>query len=261
MFSRIRVQVSLPIDYFWVFGIIKVLNFEIRESYIMPKIILIPTSHIARESLEQVRETIEKEKPDCVAVELDVNRYYYLEKQGRENAIDMLRLLGLPTFLLYWILRKFQDYFGEKTGIFPGSEMVKAVEIAKEKRLHIALIDQPIQITLLKIRRIPLPEKAKLLWLLIKSIFGLVYPFGEKVRIDLEKVPPKNLIAQAMNYFRKGLPNFYRVLVSERNEVMARNLKELGKRFEKIVCVIGAGHEEGIRRLLKRRYGLNHSIS
>jgi len=217
----------------------------------MPKIILVPTSHIAKESLRRVRETIEKEKPDCVAVELDMNRYWYLEEQGRESAIGMMRVLGVPTFLLYWILRKFQTYFGKKTGILPGSEMVKAIEMAKERGLCIALIDQPIQITLLKIRMIPLPEKAKLLWLLMKSVLGLVYPFGKEVRVNLNELPPKNLIDHAMNYFEKELPNFYRILVSERNEVMVRNLKELGKRFERIVCVIGAGHEDGMRHLLE----------
>jgi len=38
-------------------------------------IILIPTSHIAEESIQKIKEVIEKTKPDCVAIELDEKRY------------------------------------------------------------------------------------------------------------------------------------------------------------------------------------------
>ncbi|MEE9323531.1 MAG: TraB domain-containing protein [Candidatus Aenigmarchaeota archaeon] len=216
----------------------------------MPKIILVPTSHIARESLYHVRKAIESEKPDCVAVELDINRYHYLKEQGEESATDMIRFLGLPTFLIYWILKKFQNYFGKKTGIFPGSEMMEAVGIARERGITIALIDQPIEITLLKIRKITLSEKLKLFRFLVMGVFGMAVPFGKKHEFDLNRVPPKEIIKQAMSYLRKELPGFYSVLVGERNKIMAKNLKELGKRFDKIVCVIGAGHEKGIKIIL-----------
>jgi pheromone shutdown protein TraB len=138
----------------------------------MPKIILVPTSHIARESLDRVRKAIEKEKPDCVAVELDINRYQYLKESRNESTFNMIRILGPPTFLLYWVLKKFQDHFGKKTGILPGSEMIEAVRIAKENGITVALIDLPIDITLSRIKTIPLSEKLKLFKLLIMGVFG-----------------------------------------------------------------------------------------
>ncbi len=219
----------------------------------MPEIILVPTSHIARESLDFVRNTIENEKPDCVAVELDINRYRYLKEQGSESAGDMIRFLGLPTFLIYWILKKFQDYFGGKTGILPGSEMLEAVKIAKEKGTTLALIDLPIETTLSKIRRLPLSEKLRIFRLLITGIFGMAIPFGKKKSFDLNRVPPKDIIEKAMGYLEKELPGFYRVLISDRNEIMAGNLKRLGRKFGKIVCVVGAGHEKGMKKLLGLR--------
>jgi len=219
----------------------------------MPEIILVPTSHISRESLENVRKAVESHKPDCIALELDLNRYYALkaEEGGGQSPVRMIRAFGLFTFLIYWILKKFQSYFGGKTGILPGSEMLKGVELAKEFNLPFAFIDQPIERTFFRIREIPLSEKLKLFWLLIKAVLGMAYPFGKKVEIDLSKVPPKELIREAMLYFRKELPGFYRVLVEERNAIMSRNLNELNKKFESIVCVIGAGHESGMRELLK----------
>ena len=216
----------------------------------MPEIILIPTSHIARESLENVRKIVGDEKPDCIALELDLNRYYALKSEEKGSSLEMIRSFGVFAFLIYWILKKFQKHFGEKTGVLPGSEMLKAVELAKELGLPFAFIDQPIERTFYNIRKIRLSEKLRLLWLLAKAIFGLAYPFGKRVEIDLSKVPPKGLIGEAMGQFRKELPGFYRVLVEDRNRVMAGNLKALGKKFSKIVCVIGAGHEEGLKKLL-----------
>jgi pheromone shutdown protein TraB len=59
------------------------------------------------------------------------------------------------------------------------------------------------------------------------------------------------VIEQAMDYLEKELPGFYRVLVSGRNKVMAKNLKDLSRKFDKIVCVIGAGHEKGMNAMLQ----------
>ncbi len=217
----------------------------------MAKIILVPTSHIARESLERVRKTIENEKPDCVAVELDINRYHYLKERGSESTLDMIRVLGLPTFLIYWVLKKFQDYFGKKTGILPGSEMMEAIGMGRERGITIALIDRPIEITLFKIRKLPLSEKLTLFKLLIMGVLGIAIPFGKKHKFDLNRVPPKEIIKQAMGYLKKELPGFYRILVSERNAVMAKNLKDLARKFDDIVCVVGAGHEKGMKELLE----------
>jgi pheromone shutdown-related protein TraB len=216
----------------------------------MPKIILVPTSHIARESLENVRKAVEKHKPGCIALELDINRYYALRAQEGGSSLGMIKAFGVFAFLIYWIMKRFQKYFGEKTGVLPGSEMLKGIEVARESGIPYAFIDQPIGITFHRIRKIPLSEKLGLLWLLVKAVFGLAYPFGKRVEIDLSKVPPKELIDQAMDQFRKELPGFYRILVEERNKVMARNLKALARKFEKIVCVIGAGHEKGMKKLL-----------
>lgn len=220
----------------------------------MAKIILVPTSHIARESLSNVRKVVIREKPGCIAIELDINRYYALkaEEKGRVGSLEMIMSLGVFTFLIYWVLKKVQTYFGRKTGIMPGSEMLKGVEIAKEERIPFAFIDQPIEKTFFNIKKLPTSEKLKLFWLLIKAMLGMVCPFGKRVEIDLNRVPPKKLLEEAMEQFRKELPGFYKVLVDERNKVMAKNLKALGEKFDKIVCVIGAGHEKGLKELLNQ---------
>jgi len=53
---------------------------------------IIGTSHIARQSLEEVKSAIEKIKPDIIAIELDRKRYYGLthlqcnRSMGRKQA-------------------------------------------------------------------------------------------------------------------------------------------------------------------------------
>lgn len=217
----------------------------------MPEIVLVPTSHVARQSLENVRKAIETEKPGCVAVELDMNRYAYLKQGGEQSPFYMLKILGPPTFAIYWVLKKFQDHFGKKTGILPGSEMAGAVDLARERGITVALIDQPIEVTLLRIKSLSLQEKLGLFRLLLLGLLGLALPSGGEKKMDLNKVPQKRIIDQAMDHLKRELPGFYRVLVEERNRFMSRNLGELSKKFDKIVCVIGAGHEKGIKKLLR----------
>ena len=69
-----------------------------------------------------------------------------------------------------------------------------------------------------------------------------------------------------MDIMRKGYPNLYRVLVEERNEVMARNLAALMKNHpdKKILAIVGAGHEEdvleGVKALFKGNDAKNKRI-
>jgi len=217
----------------------------------MAEIVLVPTSHIARQSLENVRMVIEKEKPDCVAVELDLNRYLAI-KEGEASVLETLKALGFFTFLLYWILKRLQSWLGKKLGILPGSEMIHAVEVARKTNARIAFIDRDIRVTLLRIKNISWKEKAKLILFLFKglTIDYILLKTKRGERIDLSKVPPKELINQAMFLMKKEFPQLYRILVEERNLYMAVNLRHLSKQFKKIVAVTGAGHTDGLKKLL-----------
>ncbi len=217
----------------------------------MSEIIFVPTSHIARESLKNVGNTIEKEKPDCVAVELDINRYNAIKAKKAASFVEMLNYLDVFTFLLYWVLKKFQMFFGKITGILPGSEMVKAVEIAIKQDSNVAFIDQDIRITFLKIKNLALSEKLKFLRLLLGSVFYLFLPLGKKMKIDLNKVPEDEIVNYTMNFLKSELPGCYKILVDDRNRFMVNNLKKLADYYDKIVCVVGAAHKKGMEELLK----------
>ena len=74
----------------------------------MAEIIIIPTSHIAEESLRTVERVITREKPDCVAVELDLNRFIVMEG-GESSNWHALRNLGPWTFAMFFLMKKVQN--------------------------------------------------------------------------------------------------------------------------------------------------------
>ncbi len=72
--------------------------------------------------------------------------------------------------------------------------------------------------------------------------------------LDLTKVPEKAVISRMIKEVKKRYPNLYRVLIEERNEVMARNLSNVVQRHpeSKVLAIVGAGHEEEIISILRK---------
>ncbi len=226
---------------------------------------IIGTSHIARQSVDSVKNTILEEKPDIVALELDKNRLYGLmHDQKRKISITDIPKIGFKGFLFSWIGSIIQKKLGDYVGVAPGSEMKTAVRLAKKQKARIALIDQNIEITLKRFSR-ALTWKEK--WNLLVDIFnGVVLRKNELEdlnikKFDLTKVPSQEIIKKLINKMRERYPNICRVLIDERNKIMARNLSYLMKEHpeKNILAVVGAGHEEEIIDLIKKDF--DHKIS
>lgn len=220
-------------------------------------LIIIGTSHVAKQSLNEVEQTIENEKPDIIAVELDKKRYYSLLNKGKQKSnkisIYNIRRIGFKGFLFSLIGAWASKKIGKLVGVSPGSEMIKAIKLAKKKKIRLALIDQDIEITL---RRFSQELTWRERWNFIVDI--VTSPFKRKefkeLNIDLTKVPEKHIIKKLIKKVKKRYPNIYKVLIAERNLVMASHLNALmlNNPHMKIVAVIGAGHEEEIIKLLKK---------
>ena len=226
---------------------------------------IIGTSHIARQSIENVKKAIIEEKPYIVALELDKNRLYGLmHNQKRKISIADIPKIGFKGFLFSWIGSIIQKKLGEYVGVAPGSEMKTAIRLAKKQKARIALIDQNIETTLKRFSK-ALTWKEK--WNLLVDIFkGVVLRKNELKdlnieKFDLTKVPSQEIIKKLINKMRERYPNICRVLIDERNKIMARNLSYLMKEHpeKNILAVVGAGHEEEIIGLIKKDF--NHKIS
>ncbi|OIO63556.1 hypothetical protein AUJ83_01010 [Candidatus Woesearchaeota archaeon CG1_02_33_12] len=226
---------------------------------------IIGTSHIARQSIDSVKNTILEEKPGIIALELDKNRLYGLmHNQKRKLSISDISRIGFKGFLFSWIGSVIQKKLGDYVGVAPGSEMKTTIRLAKKQKARIALIDQDIETTLKRFSR-SLTWKER--WNLLVDIFkGVVLRKNELEdlnieKFDLTKVPSQEVIRVLINKMRERYPNICRVLIDERNKIMARNLSYLMNEHpeKSILAVVGAGHEEEIIDLIKK--DLDNKIS
>jgi pheromone shutdown-related protein TraB len=211
---------------------------------------IIGTSHIAKQSLDEVKKAIETEKPDIIALELDKQRLYALMSSKREKiSFSSIFKVGFKGFLFSLIGAWAEKRLGEYGGVMPGTEMKTAIKLSKKYKIKLALIDQDIQITLKKLSK-SLSWKEK--WNFIADMFRAVILREKEVEFDLRTVPSKEIIQKMINKVKKRYPNIYKVLVAERNEYMAKKLVRLMKAEEKILAIVGAGHEEEMINLVKK---------
>jgi len=211
---------------------------------------IIGTSHISPESLEKVEKVILSQRPGIVAIELDRKRLFaLLSKEKHSLGFRDVKRLGVKGWLFALIGAWAERKLGAKVGVSPGSEMVRAVEIAQQVGAKVALIDQDIEITLRRFSKaLSWKEKGRFVADLFK---GFVLRKG--IQFDLAKVPSQKVIETLIEGVRARYPNVYRVLVAERNEFMAKRLALIIQHHpdDLVVAVVGAGHEKEIARLLK----------
>jgi len=217
-------------------------------------LILIGTSHIAKQSMDEVKLAIETEKPNLVALELDKKRLTALLSKNKEKqkvSVYNIRRIGFKAFFFTLIASWIQQKLGKHVGIMPGSEMKTAIRLAKKNKIKVALIDQDIEITLKKFSK-SLTWKEK--WNFVVDLFnGFVLRKKQVENFDLTKVPEKKLIKKMVGIVKKRYPNIYKVLVEDRNKIMSKNLIMLMKKHpeEKILAVVGAGHEDDMIKIIK----------
>jgi len=184
-------------------------------------------------------------------LELDKKRLYSMFKktEGKIRIYDVRRI-GIKGFVFALIGAWAEKKLGKLVGVSPGSEMKRAVKLARKHKIEIALIDQDIEITLQRFSQ-SLTWREK--WNFVVDIVKAIFVKKNEIEFDLTTVPDKKIIKKLVEKIRKRYPNIYKVLIEERNHVMARNLEKLmqSNGGKKIVAFVGAGHEEDIIDLIK----------
>ena len=220
---------------------------------------IIGTSHIAKQSINEVKESIEKEKPEIIALELDQKRLYALFHKGKKSInFSDIKKVGIKGFLFSMLGAWAEKKLGKIVGVKPGSEMLMAVKLAKKKNIQIALIDQDIEITLKRLsKEITWKEKFNFITDIIKAAI-----FRKKeINFDLTKVPEEKIIKKLIAKVKKHYPSIHKVLIKERNIVISKNLFDLMQKKKKILAIIGAGHERDVLDLIKDREAITYSFA
>src|SRR3989338_1356590 len=224
-------------------------------------LVFLGTSHIAKQSLDEVKKYIEEEKPDIVAIELDAKRLPALmSKAPRKIRLRAIRQIGIKGFVFSLIGAWAEKKLGKLVGVAPGSEMKQAVQIAKKNNIQIALVDQDIEITLRRLSK-TLTWKEK--WNFAADILKSIFTKGERIDFDLRTVPEKKIIRKLTLKLKERYPNVHNVLIEERNSVIAGNLRNLinSNPDKKILAILGAGHVDDVLELVKKNEGINLSYS
>jgi pheromone shutdown protein TraB len=126
---------------------------------------VVGTAHVSQDSVDEVEETIERERPDVVAVELDENRYKRMKGEAPDeiDAGDLIKGKTVYQFIAYWLLSYIQTRLGERFDIEPGADMRAAIDTAERLDIGVALVDRDIQLTIQRFwKRMRLREKVKM---------------------------------------------------------------------------------------------------
>lgn len=205
------------------------------------RLAIVGTTHVDKFSIERVHRTIADTRPSVVALELCEERLRTLGDKERDKLSSPLRSGLLP-----WLLTLLERAVGSLTDVFPGSEMLEAVEEAERVGAQVTLIDKPIGLVLQELGGIPLAEKVKIGIDILVALFT-IGSRGRNVLLastDLDKL---------MAEFDTKYPTLSRILVRERDRYMADRLQEILRLSTgKIVAVVGLGHVKGILQHLVR---------
>ncbi|HJJ29256.1 MAG TPA: TraB/GumN family protein [Methanocorpusculum sp.] len=228
----------------------------------MTEIHLVGTAHVSQKSIEEVRATVDAVNPDVIAVELDVGRANTLRKKMREEAggaaeeekapeVKSLLKGNFTVMIVQWLLAYVQRKIGFNVGVEPGSEMVEAMKIAEERHIPLLLIDRDINITIGRFWGcMKFTEKVKLIWVLMKSVFGLDGDDTDEIDgVTVDQMTSPDIIEMALEEFHKFTPGGAKALIDERDAYLAHGVINIEQsNFERAVVVLGAGHLPGIAR-------------
>jgi pheromone shutdown-related protein TraB len=212
-------------------------------------VLLVGTAHISAESVQLVHAVIERERPDCVCVELDERRYQALSEKNRWEGLDLREVIKhrqLATLLLNFLLSSYQRRLGGKLGVTPGSELLEATRVAEQLNIPVRLCDRDVRITLRRAwAALSFMDKSKLL------ATALAASMQEQTlsEEELRRIRQKDVLSELMNELGRVMPALKRVLIDERDAYLAQKIREAPGR--KIVAVVGAGHVAGMRDTLQ----------
>lgn len=228
--------------------IVKVIQLKNSE------VTLVGTAHVSKLSVEMVEEKIGTGDYDCIAVELCAPRLENITNQAWWKNLDIYQVFkkkkaGL--LLINLALTAYQKRLAERIGVEAGKEMIRAVELAREKGIRLEVIDRNISTTLHRlVTEVSFWQKFKIVGGLIAGVF-----VGEEISEEqVEDLKRGDMLHAVVSEFGEELPEIKRVLIDERDEYMVGRLSQISEAFhapKKILALVGAGHLIGMMPNLK----------
>jgi pheromone shutdown-related protein TraB len=219
--------------------------------------VLLGTAHVSRASVEAVREILERESFDAVAVELCEPRYKSMRDPESFRNLDLFQVIRQGKAGIVGVnlaLSAFQRRLAEQLDIEPGAEMKAAIDGAESRGLPVWLIDREVSITLKRaIRSVSFFERIGV----VVGLAGSVLSRDEVEESEIEKLKEGDMLGSMFNEFAKESPPLFEALIAERDRYMTARLREESSQAEleqrpvkRVLAVIGAGHLAGIEQAI-----------
>ena len=219
------------------------------------EVVLLGTAHVSQKSVEDVENAIKKEKPNVVAVELCQTRYNAIQDPERWRNLDIVKVIRdrkLYLLMSSMILSAFQKKIGDHTEVKPGQEMLTALELAKEKKISLKLVDRDVQITLKRAWQTGgYFTKTMLISELLTSLIFTPPTSSE----EIEKMKQEDILDTIFKEFPVRYEKIKDVIITERDQYIAQKIKDAVRKMaknERLVAIIGAGHLKGVQKHLKK---------
>lgn len=210
---------------------------------------VVGTAHVSERSTAEVREIIQRVKPDVVCVELCQARYDALTKDGAFRDLDVFKVIkeGKTLYLLaHLALGAYQRRMGAALGVKPGAEMLAAIEEAKALGARVELVDRDIHTTLKRTwANVGLWKRS----MLVSSLLvGGIGEGDETVSADdIEKLKEPKALSEMLTELAKALPEVKVPLIDERDQFLMSSIEDQTRSARDVVAVVGAAHVGGMR--------------
>lgn len=199
------------------------------------ELILVGVGHVF-DIGKKIEEIIEKERPDAVALELDFNR---------ANALKSKVKKGGNVNLLYYVMAKLQNAIAKKFSGEVGREMLSAINKAESMNIPLHYIDMDSREIINRLwLNLSFRKKISILFSSFLSLFISRKSIEKEIK-NFEKEGEKK-----MEEIGKNFPELKKILIDERNEYMAEELRKILNENEKVVAIVGEGHIIGLKNLL-----------
>ena len=219
------------------------------------KITILGTAHVSKASADKVQELIATNHYDAIAVELCPSRHNAIVNPDSMAKMDLFKVIksGQASMVAASLaLSAYQQRMAEQFNIEPGAEMKVAIFDAQNANLPVALIDREIGTTLKRVyRNVPWWKRLSL----FSALFGSIVSREEVSEKEIEHLKQGDVLESTFSQFAEDERDLFKPLIHERDQFMSASLiNELNENnYQHILAIVGAGHMNGMEKLLKDR--------
>lgn len=226
-------------------------------------VVVVGTAHFSKESVEDVRRTIQQVRPHVVVLELCAARKVlltYSEEQIRQQASSLtwqkvrriIKRDGLVAGITQAVFLKMSANLMKKLGVAPGGEFRAGYEEGVKMQSKVLLGDRQVDVTFKRALR------SLSFWQQLKFVYFLASSLVTELDITLEEVERmknKDMVSLLVGELSSELPGLSRVFVDERDMILANSLMRAANCVVepygppiRVVGVVGMGHVTGIEK-------------